>query len=156
MIAGSWLIASVHIDLTNAEVVGDLAMMGQEVAEPGARLAMLGELEVGAGERDRRLLGAHAGEPLGAADFGGELLAVFFVEQRFVVEEVLLGGAAGLEEVDDAFRLRGEGRGGGERIGEALLGEQGGERGAAETGGRGAEEVATGEALQAGVREWHG
>ena len=59
-----------------------------------------------AGQRNRRLLGRHAGEPLAAADVVGQLLAVLLVEQRLVVEQVLLGGAAGLEQVDDALDAR--------------------------------------------------
>ena len=108
MIAGSWLIASVHIDLTKQTSSTIAAVMRQQLAEPGAGLAVLGELEVRAGERDRRLLGRHAGEALAAADVVGQLLAVLLVEQRLVVEEVLLGGAAGLEEVDDALDARRE------------------------------------------------
>ena len=40
-------------------IVGDLAMCGKQVAEPGARLAMLGELEVRSrASGNRRLVGA--------------------------------------------------------------------------------------------------
>ena len=81
-------------------------MMRQELAEPRARLAVLGEFEHRAGERDRRLLGRHAGEPLAAADVVGQLLAVLLVEQRLVIEQILLGRAAGLEQVDDALHAR--------------------------------------------------
>ena len=99
VIAGSWLIASVYIDLTKQMSSTICAMMRQQLAEPGAGLAVLGEFEDRAGQRDRRLLGRHAGEPLAAADVVGQLLAVLLVEQRLVVEQVLLGGAAGLEQV---------------------------------------------------------
>ena len=44
VIAGSWLIASVYIDLTNADVVGDVAMMRQQLAQPGARLGRAGRI----------------------------------------------------------------------------------------------------------------
>ena len=37
--AGSWLIASVYIDLDDADVVGDRLHVRQEVADPGAVLA---------------------------------------------------------------------------------------------------------------------
>ena len=94
--------------LDEADVVDDLAMMRQQLAEPRARLAVLGEFEERAGERDRRLLGRHAGEPLAAADVFGQLLAVLLVEQRLVVEQILLGRAAGLEQVDDALHARRE------------------------------------------------
>ena len=91
-----------------ADVVDDAAMVRQEFAEPCAGLAVLGEFEDRAGQRNRRLLGGHAGESLAAADVVGQLLAVLFVEQRLVVEQVLLRGAAGLEQVDDAFDARRE------------------------------------------------
>src|SRR5262249_52911656 len=53
----------------------------------------------------------HAGQALAAADVVGELLAVLVVEQRLVVEQVLLRRTAGLEQVDDALGLRREVRG---------------------------------------------
>ncbi len=49
----------------------------------------------------------HAGEPLAAADVVGQLLAVLLVQQRLVVEQVLLRRPAALEEVDDALGARG-------------------------------------------------
>src|SRR5688572_19280653 len=63
---------------------------------------------MGAGQREGGLVAGHAGEALAHADAGGEVLAVHVVQERLVVEEVELGGAAGHEEVDDALGARGE------------------------------------------------
>ena len=41
VIAGSWLIASVFIVLTMAEVVDDARQVRQQLADPGAVLAVL-------------------------------------------------------------------------------------------------------------------
>jgi hypothetical protein len=54
------------------------------------------------------LVARHTGETLTAAHAVGELFAVASVEERLVIVEIELGGAAGLEEVDDAFGFRGE------------------------------------------------
>ena len=59
------------------------------------------------------MIAGHAGEALAAAHAVGELLAVAPVEEGFVVVEVELRGAAGLEEVDDAFGFSCEVRKGG-------------------------------------------
>jgi hypothetical protein len=45
---------------------------------------------------------------LAHADGGGEVFADSAEELGFGVEEVDLGGCAGLEEIDDAFGFRGE------------------------------------------------
>ena len=106
--AGSWLIASVNIDLTMHRSSAMLRRVRQQLADPRAALAVLRELEDRAGERNRRLVGRHAGQPLAAADRVGQLLAVLLVEQRLVVEQVLLRRPAALEQIDDPLRLRRE------------------------------------------------
>ena len=90
-----------------AEFIDDFRGVGEQRADPGSGFAVLGELELGAGEWQDGLLSRHAGEALAGADMIGEGLAVEFLELRLVVEEVLLGGAAGHEEIDDALRLGG-------------------------------------------------
>ena len=88
----------------------------------------------------------------------GQLLAVLLVEQRLVVEQILLRRAAGLEEVDDPLDPRREvqarretvgrhagGRGG---AGEAGRSSSEFERKAANAGRRRAEEMAAGDARQ--------
>jgi hypothetical protein len=86
---------------------------------------------------------------LAAADAVRELLAVALIEERFIVVEIELRRAARLEEIDDAFGLRGEvrepgeggsgrwregerGRGGGRSGGVGVATEEVGERNAAE------------------------
>jgi hypothetical protein len=85
---------------------------------------------------------------LAAADGVGEVFVEALTEDGFVVEEIEVGGTAGLEETDDAFRLRrevreaGEGAGGrggdgesgrgGDGRGEGVAAEELGECGGAE------------------------
>ena len=90
----------------DAELVHDLRRLGQELADPGPALAVLGEGELAACEREARLVAAHPGQPLTLAHAVGELLAVALLEDGLVVEEVDLGGASALEEVDDPLGLR--------------------------------------------------
>ena len=66
---------------------------------------MLGELELRSGERQDGLVPGHACEALTTADFLGQGVAIAFVEQRFVIEEILLRRTAGHEQIDDAHRL---------------------------------------------------
>ena len=54
VIAGSWLIASVCIDLTMHSSSTILRRVRQQLADPRARLAVLRELELRAGHRERR------------------------------------------------------------------------------------------------------
>ena len=91
-----------------AEVVDDLGGVRQQLADPRAACAVLREFEERAGQRQRRLVARHAGEPLALAHGVGQLLAVPLVEQRLVVEHLQLRRPAGHEQVDDALRLGGE------------------------------------------------
>ncbi len=93
--------------LDEAQLVGQRGGVRHQLAHPRAAFAVLLELERTAGERDRGLVDAHAGEPLAAADVVGQLFAVLFVQQRLVVEQVLLRRPAALEEIDDALGSRG-------------------------------------------------
>ena len=111
------------------------------------------------------MIAGHAGEALAAAHAVGELLAVAPVEEGFVVVEVELRGAAGLEEVDDAFgfscevRKGGGGRRGreGRRVrrgdggGGGVAAEKVGEGDATETEGEAVETFASAELLPGGV-----
>src|SRR5207302_920258 len=94
--------------LDKAQLIDDAGRVRQQLAHPGATPAVSRELEGRAGEWDGRLVNRHAGQALAAADVVGQLLAIFFVEQGLVVEEILLGRAAALEQVDDAPDLRRE------------------------------------------------
>ena len=50
----------------------------------------------------------HAGEALAGSDLVRKLAAVALDEQGLAVEQVELGGAAGLEQIDDTLGLGGE------------------------------------------------
>ena len=105
MIAGSWLIASVHIDLTKHSSSATPGGVRQQLAEPRPALAVLRELEAEPASGSDAWLARHAGEPLAAADAVRQRLAVLLVQQRLVVEQVLLRRPAALEQVDDPLRL---------------------------------------------------
>ena len=94
--------------LDEAKVVRDARRVRHELADPGAALAVAREAKDRAGQGDRRLIHGHAGQALAAADVLGKLLAVLLVEQRLVIEKILLRGAAALKEIDDALGLGGE------------------------------------------------
>ena len=68
---------------------------------------MLGKFEGGSDQGKAGLVAGHAGEPLALAHGVGQLLARFLLEAGFVVEEVDLGGAARLEEIDHPLGLGG-------------------------------------------------
>ncbi len=91
-----------------ADLVGDASGVGQELADPGPRLAILGELEGGTREWQRRLIPGHPGQTLTHPDRIRQLLSLALVQQRFVVERLQLGRPAGHEKVDDPLGLRGE------------------------------------------------
>ena len=89
----------------DAQVVDDLGGVRQQVGDPGAAAAVLREPELRPGERQRRLVARHAGEPLALAHRIGQLLAVARLEQRLVIERLELRRPAGHEQVDDALGL---------------------------------------------------
>ena len=95
MIAGSWLIASVYIERTKQRSSTTCGGVRQQLAEPGARLAVPGELEDRAGQREVAWL---ADMPVSRwpPDRVGQVLAVHLVEERLVVEQVELRRAAAL------------------------------------------------------------
>ena len=83
-----------------------VADVRQQLADPGAALAVLGELEHRRDARERLLPRRHAGDPLAHADRGGQLLAVVLRELRLVVEQVDVRRPARHEQVDHALGLR--------------------------------------------------
>src|SRR5579862_1614875 len=95
--------------MDEAEFVYDLGEVGQELAHPRAALAVLGELEYAGGDRELLLAGGHAGEALALADGVRKLFATSVREGRLGVVEFHLARAAGLEQIDDAFGLGGQG-----------------------------------------------
>ena len=92
----------------DAELVDDPCGVRKQLAHPEAVRAVLLELELGARQRQRRLIAAHAGESLTLPDRVRELLAVAFLKERLVIEEIELRRAAALHEGDDPLRGRGE------------------------------------------------
>ena len=85
----------------DAQLVDDLRRVRQQLADPGAGLAVTREVELRAGHRERLLEGGHAGEALALADRLRQLLAVHRAQPRLVVEQLELRRAAALEQVDD-------------------------------------------------------
>jgi hypothetical protein len=79
--------------------------VGQQFADPCARLAVLLELKRGPGQRQRGLVARHARQTLALTHRVRQLFALFLVEQRLVVEQVDLGRPTAHEQVDYAFRL---------------------------------------------------
>ena len=113
----------------HAQLVGDRRGVREQFAHPETIGPVLGELELGAGERERRLVAAHAGESLAAAHRVGQFLAVAFLEQRLVIEEIELRRAATLHQVDDPLRPRCEVRADGQAAGCAWIPGSGEQRG---------------------------
>ena len=74
----------------HAEFVRDFREVLKGFRETDPALPMLGEREDGPGSRKRGLTSRHAGEALSVENRIGDLLAVNFVEMRFVVEEINL------------------------------------------------------------------
>ena len=105
-----------------AQLVGGLGRVRQQLADPRAGLAVLLELEEGVDDREALLRGGHAGEPLAFANRVGQLGAAQTVERGLIVEQVHLRGTTRLEQPDDALGLGrevGNARQGGERLGSA-------------------------------------
>ena len=69
---------------------------------PQPALAVGLELEARADDRQRALLLGDAGDALALADRVGQFLAAALVEQRLLVEEVVLRESARREDHDDA------------------------------------------------------
>ena len=123
--------------------------MREAIRHPDAGLAVLGEIELRA-EHFRDAL--DEGEALAFEVFLGAFLAVVFLEDRLVVEQLKLARRADHVEVDDALRLRREGgRLRGKRAGRIVgnlhrarraCESMGGQPHAAEAGGAVAQELA--------------
>ena len=101
-----------------AEVIGDGGGVRDNVADPGSALpALLEGLEC-AEEFSFISSSGHSTEALSGHVAGGDLLAVHFGKQRFVIEKLEVAGSAVLKEDDDALGLGCElGDGGGDLLG---------------------------------------
>jgi hypothetical protein len=138
-----------------AQLVHHLRGPRHQLADGRLAFSVLRELEDRPGERQRRLVARHAGQPLPHANARRQILAVALVEQRLVVKQIMLRGPAGHEEVDDALGARREvglvedafkrvrsDRCGGRRCCERIAMEKAHQRDAAETEAEAAEKVA--------------
>ena len=113
MIAGSWLIASVYTERMTQRSSTTLAVCGKSSLIQAARPAVPRELEDRAGQRQGRLVGRHARQPLTHPDRVRQVLAVHLVQERLVVEQVELRRPAAHEQVDDPLgpgRMMGRGK----------------------------------------------
>ncbi len=87
----------------HAEIVGDLAQVRQQFAEPEPAFAVLLELEHRRGDGELGLIGRHAREALTHADRVGQILAAFFFHRRLGIKEIHLRRRAGLKEIDHSL-----------------------------------------------------
>ena len=106
MTAGSWLIASVYIDLTKQSSSATSARCGISSLTHAPDLPCWRNWKYRGRHRKAGLRGRHAGEPLAHADRIRQFSGGQFPQPRLVVEQVHLRRSAGLEEVDHALRAR--------------------------------------------------
>src|SRR2546423_1653530 len=94
--------------LNEGELVRHLRGVREQLADPGAPTSMLLEFEFRRHDGKARLRGRHPCKPLALAHRFRKILALKFLKSGFVVEQLHLRRAAGLEKVNDALRLRRE------------------------------------------------
>ena len=87
----------------DAEVVHDFRGVREQLAHPGAGLAVLLELEKGTGQRQGGLIPGHARETLAHPHRFRKLLAIAPVEQRLVIKSFKLRRPAAHKKVNDPF-----------------------------------------------------
>ena len=80
--------------LHNAQVINDRGRMRQQLADPRASMAVLGELERRTRHRKRTLSRGHRGDALTHPDRVRQLGLVQFVESGFVIQQLHLRWAA--------------------------------------------------------------
>ena len=91
--------------LDDGQLVGLGCGVGEQLAEPCPRLAVLGELVLGGRDGKPFLLGGHRGEPLAHAHCIGQVGVKNLVERGLVVEQVNLWGGARHEKIDHPLGL---------------------------------------------------
>ena len=106
--AGSWLIASVCIDLMKHSSSATRAVCGNSSLSQAPRLAVLREPEPRRRDGETRLPRGHAGEPLPHPNGVGQLGRPQIGQSRLIVEQVHLRRPARLEEIDDPLGPRPE------------------------------------------------
>ena len=112
-----------------AHFVDHLGRVGQQLADPHAALAVLGELVFRRRDGKPRLPAGHGRQPLALADRVGQVLVVHGVHLRLVVVEIHLRRAADHVQIDDVLGLAGE-------VGTGQVGQLGCGGDAAAAGGR--------------------
>ena len=144
----------------DAKLVGDFRGVGNNSSSmPDSPCCVI---KFGRDDGEAVLAGGHAGEALSAANGFGQVRAVERVHLGLVVEEVLLCGASGLEQVDDALGLWGEvgvsegAAPGGRNGGVAIAGHERAEGGDADARAGAAEELSAGDMLEFLDFEFHG
>jgi hypothetical protein len=91
-----------------ADIVDDFSGVRQQFADPDAVLAALLKREFWRDDRKAFLARRHAREALALTDGIGEFAAVKLLSLRLVIEKFQMRRPAGLEEIHDPFRRRGE------------------------------------------------
>lgn len=114
--------------------------MREEFGDFGAGLSVFFEFVFGASNGKGLLARGHTSFSLVEVDEVSEFPAVVFLEFWFVVEKVLWGGSAGLEEVDHALGLW---FGSDNGFGSQAVAQHGGKRGDTDAGGGLSKEVAS-------------
>ena len=104
---GRVVIDSFGVDrLDDANVIGDVRDVRQQLADVCAGLTVLAEFENGFDDREILLAGRHPREPLAHPDRRGQFALMQLFECRFVIQQVHLRRPARHEEVNDAFGSR--------------------------------------------------
>ncbi len=128
--------------LDDRDLVGDLAGVRQQFAQPHARRAMLLELEDRRRGRKGGLIRGHAGQALAHPHRFRQIAAAQLLKPGLVIEQVQLRGSAVLEQINDALGARREMRQSGQpRAGAQIRREQGSEGGRAQPGARAAKKM---------------
>ena len=94
--------------LDEAQIVGNVRGVGQQVADPRAALPPLLELRERPEDRERRLTRRHRREAAPGSDRFGHLLPVHLLEHRFVVHRVDVRDRAQHVQLDHTLRTRRE------------------------------------------------
>jgi endonuclease/exonuclease/phosphatase family metal-dependent hydrolase len=94
--------------LDETEIVHDRGRVWHQIADPGARLAVLCELELRGHEREGCLHRRHRRQPLPLPNGRRKVAAGDFRELGLVVEEIEVRRPARLKQVDDTFGARGK------------------------------------------------
>ena len=85
------------------DVVDNFCRVGKQFTQPGTGLPMLLEVEDRLRNRKSTLAGRHSGDALAVPHRTGEFSAMGLVQAGLVVEQIELGRATGLVQINDPF-----------------------------------------------------